>query len=54
VLPGVGIIALTSLNDSAYRQAALAAGADDLVRKTELTKELLPAIWRVTRVNRFR
>jgi CheY-like chemotaxis protein len=36
MLPGVGIIALTLLKGNAYRQAALAAGADDLVRKTEL------------------
>jgi DNA-binding NarL/FixJ family response regulator len=32
VLPGVGIIALTLLKGDAYRQAALAAGADDVVR----------------------
>jgi DNA-binding NarL/FixJ family response regulator len=53
-LPGVGIIALTLLNDNAYRQAALAAGADDLVRKAELTTDLLPAIRRVTQANRSR
>jgi hypothetical protein len=32
VLPGVGIVALTLLKGDAYRQAALAAGADDVVR----------------------
>ena len=52
VLPGAGIIALSLLNDDAYRQAALAAGADDVVRKAELTTELLPAIWRVTQADR--
>jgi DNA-binding NarL/FixJ family response regulator len=51
VLPGVGIIALTLLEGDAYRQAALAAGADDLVRKAELTTDLLPAIRRVTQAN---
>jgi DNA-binding NarL/FixJ family response regulator len=44
VLPGVGIIVLTLLEGSAYRQAALAAGADDLVSKAALTTELLPAM----------
>ena len=47
-MPGVGIIALTLLNDNAYRQAAMAAGADDLIAKAELTTDLLPAIRRVT------
>ncbi|MBE9508013.1 MAG: response regulator transcription factor [Chloroflexi bacterium] len=54
VLPGVGIIVLTLLEGSAYRQAVIAAGADDLVRKAELVTELLPAIRRVTQVNRSR
>jgi hypothetical protein len=41
------------LNDggNAYRQAAMAAGADDLVRKAQLTTDLLPAIRRVTQTN---
>ncbi len=52
ILPGVGIIALTLLEGNAYRQAALAAGADDLVRKAQLITELLPAIRRVTQANR--
>ena len=52
MLPGVGIIALTLLNDNAYRQAALAAGADDLVRKAEVVTDLLPAIRRVTQAKR--
>ena len=29
------------LNDNTYRQAALAAGADDVVRKAELVIDLL-------------
>jgi len=52
MLPGVGIIALTLLNDNAYQQATLSAGADDLVRKAELVTDLLPAIRRVTQANR--
>ena len=54
MLPGVGIIALSLLEGNAYRQAALAAGADDLVRKTELITDLLPAIRRMTQANRPR
>jgi two-component system invasion response regulator UvrY len=54
VMPGVRIIALTLLEGDAYRQAALAAGANDVVSKAELTSDLLPAIRRVTQANRFR
>jgi two-component system invasion response regulator UvrY len=54
VLPGVGIIALTLLEGNAYRQAALTAGADDLVRKAELITDLLPAIRRVMQADRSR
>ena len=54
VLPGVGIIALTLLEGNAYRQAAMAAGADDVVLKAKLISELLPAIRRVTQANRSR
>ena len=46
-LPRVGIIAQSLLNGGIYRQAVLAAGADDLVRKAELSTDLLPAIRRV-------
>jgi two-component system response regulator NreC len=49
MLPEVGIIALTLLDPNAYRQAALAAGADDFVSKANLTSDLLPAIRRVAR-----
>ena len=45
--PEAGIIALTLLDPKVYRQAALAAGADDFVRKADLSADLLPAIRRV-------
>lgn len=51
-LPEVGIIALSLSNGSAYRQAALAAGADELVTKTELIADLPLAIRRVARAKR--
>jgi DNA-binding NarL/FixJ family response regulator len=54
VIPGVGIIVLTLLEGNAYRQAAMAAGADDLVHKAKLTTNLLTAIWRVTQGDRSR
>ncbi|MCX6028321.1 MAG: response regulator transcription factor [Chloroflexi bacterium] len=50
--PGVGIIALTLLDAQTCREAALAAGANDLLSKTALTANLMPAIWRIrTRLN---
>jgi len=54
VLPDVGIIALSLLEGDTYRQAAVAAGADDLVRKEELITDLLPAVRRVMRARRSR
>lgn len=54
MLPSVGITALTPLEGNAYRQAATAVGADDLVRKAELVTDLLPSIRRVMQVNRSR
>jgi two-component system nitrate/nitrite response regulator NarL len=54
VLPDVGIIALALLEDAAHRQAAIAAGADDLVRKEELVIDLLPVIRRVMQADRSR
>lgn len=50
VLPDVRIIALTLVEGDAYRQAVMAAGADDLVCKAELTINLLPVIWQVVQV----
>lgn len=47
ILPDVGIIALTLLDPTRYRQAALDAGADEFVSKTDLTTALVPAITRV-------
>lgn len=45
--PKMGIIALTLLDTSGYRQAALTAGADDFVAKDSLNAELVPTIKRV-------
>jgi DNA-binding NarL/FixJ family response regulator len=53
-LPEVGIIALTLLDVNTYRQPALAAGADDFVRKAKLTTDLLPAIRQVAQTVRSR
>jgi two-component system nitrate/nitrite response regulator NarL len=47
MLPEAGIIALTLLDPRVFRQAALAAGADDFVPKANLSTHLLPAIRRV-------
>ena len=47
MLPEAGIIALTLLDPNTYRRPALAAGADDLVSKANLSADLLPAIRRV-------
>jgi len=47
LLPKVGIIALTVMDADVYRQAALAAGADDFVCKATMGTDLLPAIQRV-------
>jgi DNA-binding NarL/FixJ family response regulator len=52
MLPGTGIIALTLLEATAYREAALAAGADAFVPKATLHTDLLPAIRRVVQANR--
>ncbi len=46
LLPEVRIIVLTLLNVDGYRQAALAAGADDFVSKSAINTDLLPAIRR--------
>ena len=51
-LPDAGIIAVTLLDTDGYRQAALAAGADDFVSKMTLNTELLPAIHRVALATR--
>lgn len=52
MLPDVGIIALTLLESNGYREAALAAGADDFVSKFAVNTDLLPSIRRVARGGR--
>ena len=42
----VAIIVLSSLETEGYRRAVLAAGADDMVLKSSLTSDLVPAIER--------
>jgi DNA-binding NarL/FixJ family response regulator len=49
LLPAVRIIMLTQLDGRGYREAALAAGADEFVSKASMDTDLLPAIRRVTR-----
>ena len=49
-LPGLGIVILTLHSLEAYRQAALAAGADEFVSKQRLIPDLLPAIRRVAEI----
>ena len=49
MLPDVGIIVLTLWDANGYREAALAAGADDLLSKFVLNTDLLAAIRRVAR-----
>lgn len=44
LLPEVGIVGLSLLDADGYRQAVLAAGANDLVLKNNLRTDLLPAI----------
>lgn len=47
--PEMGIIALTLLEVDSYRQAALAAGADEFVEKSTLSTALVPAMRQVAR-----
>ena len=46
MMPDVSIIAMSLVRATGYREAALAAGADDLVLKAALVTDLLPAIRR--------
>ncbi len=50
--PKMGVIALTLLDTTGYRQAALTAGADGFVAKDNLNAELLPAIHEVIEAKR--
>jgi DNA-binding NarL/FixJ family response regulator len=52
-LPGAGIVALSLLCADSYRQVVLAAGANDLVLKSNLRTDLLPAIRRAARDGRY-
>ena len=45
-LTGVTIIVLAQWDAESHRQAALAAGADEFITKTELDVDDLPKIWR--------
>jgi len=54
MLPKVGVIALTLLDPNSYRQAALDAGADAFVCKTDIASDLLPAIRRVAQARATR
>lgn len=49
LLPAVRIVMLTQLDSRGYREAALAAGADECVSKASMDTDLLPAIRRATR-----
>jgi DNA-binding NarL/FixJ family response regulator len=49
VLPDAKIITLTLMDPSSYREAVLAAGADDFVSKATLEADLLPTILRLAR-----
>ena len=52
LLPEVGIIALSLLDAGGYRQAVLAAGANDFVLKSNLSTDLFPAIHRAVQDGR--
>lgn len=43
-MPNVGIVALTAWDGDAFRRAALGAGADGFVTKSEMITDLLPTL----------
>jgi DNA-binding NarL/FixJ family response regulator len=47
ILPEAGIIALSLLDSSSYREEALAVGANEFVSKARLDTDLIPAIRRL-------
>ena len=51
-LPEIGIIALTLFDTDDYRAAALAAGADGFVSKNTMNTDLIPAIQRITQLDK--
>jgi len=48
VLPHIPIVVLGHLDDMAYREAALAAGADAFISKDEIGADLVPVLRRLT------
>jgi DNA-binding NarL/FixJ family response regulator len=52
ILPQVGIVVLTLQDTDSYREAALAAGADDFIPKSVMNTTLLPVIHRVAQARR--
>ncbi len=52
LLPEVHIVALTLLDTSCYRLAALSAGADAFIAKAAMSTDLLPAIQQVVKGKR--
>jgi DNA-binding NarL/FixJ family response regulator len=54
ILPEICIITMSLLDLTEYREASLAAGADDFVPKAMLGTHRLPAIWRVLQSGRWR
>jgi DNA-binding NarL/FixJ family response regulator len=52
--PEIGIIVLTLLDPSGYREMTLKAGADEFVSKSALGIDLLPAIRRASQCDRHR
>ena len=52
LLPEVGVIALSLLDAGGYRQAVLAAGANDFILKNNLSTDLFPAIHRIVQDGR--
>jgi DNA-binding NarL/FixJ family response regulator len=51
-LPHVGIVVLSLLDSEGYRRAAVAAGANELIVKANLSTDLLPAIECAARASR--
>ena len=50
LLPKVAIIALSLIDSQGFHRATLAAGADELVHKLNLSTELFPAIYRAAHI----
>ena len=46
LLPRVALVALSLIDSQGFRRATLAAGADELVHKLDLSTALFPAIYR--------